>query len=84
MVGKGPSGQRVVVDVLTMTLTGDGALVFVQYRGPSDVTGGVGAAPIYVAPRFETSDERYQWLNHIQAVAKGLLSELRYDWFELR
>lgn len=117
IVGKGPSGQRVIVDVLALTLTGDrlngtlkgqaadcltvvgatatidvratietddGALIFVQYRGRSDVTGGVGAAPMYVAPMFETGDERYQWLNHIQAVGKGLLSELRYDWFELR
>lgn len=117
MIGKGASGQRVIVDVLGMTLTGDrlngtlrgqaadcltvvgttatidvrarietddGALVYVQYRGRSDVTDGVGAAPMYVAPLFETGDERYQWLNHIQAVGKGLLSELRYDWFELR
>lgn len=118
MIGKGPSGQRMIVEVVAMTLTGDrlngtlkgrssadwvtivgatatidvratietddGALVYVQYRGRSDITNGMGSTPIYVAPVFETGDERYQWLNHIQAVGKGLLSDLRYDWFEVR
>jgi len=28
-------------------------------------------APVYITPLFETSDERYAWLNKIQAVGKG-------------
>jgi Protein of unknown function (DUF3237) len=118
IVGEGPSGTRMIVELQAMTLTGDrlnghligcaaadwltvvgtvatidvratiethdGAIVYVQYRGRSDVTRGIGAAPIYVTPTFETGDDRYQWLNHIQAVGKGLLRDLRYDWYELR
>lgn len=117
VVGDGPSGTRVVVEVVGMTLTGDrlrgtlkgtaadwltivgatatidvratiethdGALVYVQYRGRTDVSGGMGSAPIYVAPTFETGDERYRWLNAVQAVGKGTLADLGYDWFEVR
>jgi hypothetical protein len=42
---------------------------------------------IYVAPRFETGDERYTWLNRIQAVGKGTLNQdlsLDYEWYEVR
>ena len=42
---------------------------------------------IYVAPRFETGDERYAWLNRIQAVGKGILNQdlsLEYEWYEVR
>jgi hypothetical protein len=44
-------------------------------------------ATVYVAPRFETCDERYLWLNRIQAVGKGIVHEdlsLDYEWFEVR
>jgi hypothetical protein len=42
---------------------------------------------MYVTPRFETGDERYMWLNRIQAVGKGIVGEdlsLDYEWYELR
>ncbi|RTL67945.1 MAG: DUF3237 family protein [Pseudonocardiaceae bacterium] len=42
---------------------------------------------IYVAPRFETGDERHGWLNHVQAIGKGTLDEtlqLEYEWYEVR
>jgi len=42
---------------------------------------------IYVAPRFETSDERYAWLNRVQAIGKGIVNEdllLDYEWYEVR
>lgn len=118
LVGEGPSGTRMVVDVTGMTISGerlnaelkgsaaadwltivgtvatidvratvetnDGALIYIQYQGRSDVTNGIGSNPIYVAPRFESSDERYRWLNHVQAVGKGDLASLRYEWFEVR
>jgi hypothetical protein len=116
-VGEGPSGLRLVYEVLDATVDGerlrgklkgraaadwvtiagpvatldvrasfethDGAVVFVQYRGRLNVgTGG----PIYVAPLFESGDERYSWLNGIQAVGKGELNGnlLHYEWFEVR
>ncbi len=118
VIGEGPSGTRMIVDIRSMTVSGDrlnarlkgraaadwftivgtvatidvratlethdGALIYVQYRGRSDVSNGIGSGPMYVAPTFETSDARYQWLNHIQAVGKGELKTLRYEWFEVK
>jgi len=73
------------LDVRATFETDDGAVVLAQYRGRTDFGAG-GAAPIYVAPLFETGDERYAWLNLIQAVGKGTLdgSNLHYDWYEVR
>ena len=72
------------LDVRVLLQTHDGALVFVQYNGRVDTT--AAAAPIYTSPRFDTGDERYAWLNRLQAVAKGGLdgSTLTYDIYELR
>ena len=63
--------------------TDDGALVFVQYHGRVDVGAG---GPTYATPRFETGDDRYRWLNKIQAVGKGILdgNTLTYELYELR
>ncbi|MEM7704967.1 MAG: DUF3237 domain-containing protein [Pseudomonadota bacterium] len=117
-IGEGPSGNRTVVRILSMAISGDrlnaklvgdaaadwltvaggvatvdvratvetndGALIYLQYRGRSDVTKGIGSAPFYVAPTFETSDKRYGWLNCVQAVGKGDLASMRYEWFEVR
>ncbi len=73
------------LDVRLTVETDDGALVFVQYRGRSDMSQGP-TAPLYTAPLFETGDERYAWLNRIQAVAKGRNdgSTLTYEMYELR
>ena len=72
------------LDVRLVLQTDDGASILVTYQGRTDTT--TPGASIYTAPRFETSDERYVWLNRIQAVAKGQLveSDLAYDLFELR
>lgn len=74
------------LDVRATVETDDGALVFASYRGRMDLSGGPGAAPIYAAPLFETGDDRYRWLNRVQAVAKGILDGdiLRYEVYELR
>jgi hypothetical protein len=76
------------VDVRALLETDDGALVYVTYRGRLDLSGGAGSAPVYTAPLFETGDDRYVWLNRIQAVAKGETSEdgesLVYEVFEIR
>ena len=79
------NGTVGTLDVRATLTTHDGALVFVQYGGRTDVTNGPGGAPLYIAPTFETSDERYTWLNSIQAVGKGQLdgSTLTDEMFEL-
>jgi hypothetical protein len=74
------------LDVRMLFETGDGALVFVQYGGRSDFSAGPGVKPIYCTPTFETGDERYAWLNAVQAVGKGELdgTSLVYEWAEVR
>src|SRR5438477_6649257 len=78
-------GSVGTIDVRGTFETDDGALIYGQYRGRTDVSSGAGA-PIYVAPLFESGDRRYAWLNAIQAVGKGVVdgTELHYEWFEVR
>ncbi len=74
------------VDVRSTFETDDGALVYLTYGGRMDLSQGQGGAPIYSAPRFETGDERYAWLNLVQAVGKGTLDghTLSYEVAEVR
>ena len=80
------NGGVATVDVRGAMQTDDGALIYVTYGGRIDMSSGALTEPIYVAPRFETSDERYTWLNLVQAVGIGRLDgeNLHYDWYELR
>ena len=80
------TGTTATLDVRATLESDDGAVVFAQYTGRTDISGGPGTSPIYVAPRFETGDERYAWLNSIQAAGKGELdgAQLTYEWYELR
>lgn len=81
----GPDGTG-TLDVRYCVETHDGALVYVSYAGRLDVSGGIGAAPVYATPLFETGDARYAWLNKIQAVAKGTIDQSRvltYEMYEL-
>ena len=75
----GPDGTG-SLDVRALMETHDGGLVFVQYTGRTDFS------TMYSTPRFETGDDRYRWLNQIQAVGKGSLdgTTLVYDLYELR
>ena len=52
----------------------------------ADLPRGPYKAPAYIAPRFETGDERYAWLNGVQAVGKGELDghHLVHDVHEVR
>ncbi|HTI32949.1 MAG TPA: DUF3237 domain-containing protein [Miltoncostaea sp.] len=59
------------LDVRATLETHDGALVFVQYNGRLDVSDASAPGPAFAAPRFETGDPRYAWLNTTQAVMKG-------------
>jgi Protein of unknown function (DUF3237) len=83
----GPEGTA-TLDIRETFRTDDGALIFTQYNGRSDASTGLDLPKtVYVAPRFETGDERYAWLNKIQAVGKGVVQEdlsLEYELFELR
>jgi hypothetical protein len=81
----GPDGTG-TLDVRATLETDDGALIYSFYRGRMDLTQPVGSAPIYAAPLYETGDERYAWINRIQAVAKGKTDGqlLEYEIYELR
>lgn len=75
----------VSIDARLLMMTDDGAPVGITYRGKADRQprdGGV----ILTTPVFETGDERYRWLNAIQAVARGIRTDtvLSYELFELR
>jgi hypothetical protein len=67
----GPDGTG-TLDVRAVVETDDGALIFLHYQGRVDLSAGPGA-PLYAAPLFETGDDRYRWLNRVQAIAKGSL-----------
>ena len=83
----GPEGTG-TLDIRETIRTDDGATIFVQYQGKLDLSKGMQfPMTAYVAPRFETSDGRYAWLNRIQAVGKGTLNEdlsVDYEWYEVR
>jgi hypothetical protein len=74
-----------LMDVRLAVETHDGATVYLAYGGRIDLSTGVEGATVYSTPRFETGDERYQWLNRIQAVAKGVITGgvLNYEIYEL-
>ncbi|GLZ34628.1 UPF0311 protein [Lentzea sp. NBRC 105346] len=81
----GPDGTA-TLDVRSVLQTDDGALIFIHYSGRTDVSKGPGTSPLYAAPLFETGDDRYRWLNKVQAIAKGRLdgAMLVYELFEVR
>lgn len=58
------------LDVRVVLRTDDGAVIYMSYNGiaaPRE-----GGTQLRSAPQFETSDERYTWLNAVQAVGKGV------------
>ncbi|MFZ0665386.1 MAG: DUF3237 domain-containing protein [Acidimicrobiales bacterium] len=63
-----------LLDVRFAIRTDDDALVFATYSGRIHLVPGSGFVA-YVAPTFTTGDPRYAWINEIQAVGKGVLSE---------
>lgn len=79
-----PSGDGAVMllEVRQVLCTDDGALVYVTYQGRADRSRGT----YTVAPTFETDDERYQWLNAVQAIGQGRSDgdDIVYEMFEVR
>lgn len=84
------SGAIGIIDVRMTVRTADDALIYVQYGGRLDLSNPAAGITAYVAPVFETGDERYAWLNAIQAVGKGRLSvkdgaaRIDYEFYEVR
>ncbi len=83
----GPDGTG-TIDFRGTFETDDGATIYMYGSGRCDMSGGVGQAGVlYGAPIFETGDERYAWLNRVQAVFRGVVAGdgMFYDeYFELR
>lgn len=84
------NGTIGAIDVRMTLRTDDGALIYVQYGGRLDLANRANGLHAYVAPVFETGDERYAWLNAIQAVGKGKLipgadgTRIEYEFYEVR
>ena len=75
-------GTLMRLDVRQVIRTDDGALVYVTYQGRCDR----GRGTYTVAPTFETDDERYAWLNGVQAIGQGRSDgdDIVYEMFEVR
>ena len=58
------------LDVRLCLLTDDGAAIYMTYTGLGRREAD-GSTVIRTVPRFETGDERYAWLNNVQAVSHG-------------
>lgn len=75
------------LDVRATVETDDGALILAQYHGRCDFSDPDNPGPVYATPRFETGDERYTWLNKVQAVMKGkveLPTQITYRIYQVR
>jgi hypothetical protein len=71
------------LDVKITLETDDGAIVHATYNGRLQFD----TMTVNAAPLFNTGDERYAWMNRIQAVSKGTFQPdgtLVYEMFELR
>jgi hypothetical protein len=72
------------LDIRATIETHDGALIYSAYKGRTDLSRP--GSPIYVAPLYDTGDNRYLWLSKIQCVGKGFVEDniLNYELYELR
>lgn len=80
------------LDVRATFETHDGAHIYVEYIGRLELTPAVqaalagngtteyGEAYFVTAPRMQTGDPRYQWVNNIVCVAQGKISAGRVDY----
>jgi hypothetical protein len=71
------------LDVKITFETDDGAIVHATYSGRLLFD----TMAVYATPLFHTGDDRYAWMNRIQAVAKGAFQAdgtLVYEMYELR
>ena len=71
------------LDVKITYETEDGAIIHATYSGRLLFD----TMTVYAAPLFHTGDERYAWINRVQAAAKGTFTptgQLVYEVYELR
>lgn len=80
-VTMGPDGSYGTLDVRATLKTHDDALVYIEYSGRIDMK----TMRIASAPLFQCGDERYDWLNRIQAIGDGTNSPdvLVYELYEV-
>lgn len=71
------------LDVRALVTTDDGASIHMHYLGV--MAPGEAGPRIITAPLFEAGDERYSWLNGVQAVAVGApgANEVHYDVYRV-
>lgn len=77
------NGTLGCLDVRFTLKTDDGAYIYVEYSGRAEMETG----QIATAPTFQTSHEKYLWLNRIQAVAAGVVDDsgrLTYSIYEVK
>ncbi len=88
------------LDVRLIIDTNDGAVIHVSYSGIIDMNKDqveqfmAGNIPkglrIFVAPRFETSHEKYTWLNKVHTIGMGVGQptetgfNINYSWYVAR
>jgi hypothetical protein len=80
------------LDVRATFETHDGAIIYVEYVGRVELTPRVqaalagqgetdyGEAYFFSAPRMQTGDPRYRWVNNIIAVGQGRLAPGRVEY----
>ena len=77
------NGTLGCLDVRFTLKTDDGAYIYVEYSGRAEMETG----QIATAPTFQTSHDKYLWLNRVQAVAAGVVDDsgrLTYSLYEVK
>jgi hypothetical protein len=77
--------NRATIDIRLLLETDDGAHVFVTMDGRAQWGEELGQGPIYCTPRLESGDERYQWVNGLPLVSKGVVTgrAVAHEFFQL-
>lgn len=85
------NGTIGVIDVRMTVRTDDGALIHITYGGRLNLADRANGLFANVAPTFETGDERYAWLNAVQAIGRGKLTpgeggatRIDYEFYHIR
>lgn len=69
----GPDGTG-TADARASVTTEDGATIYLYGNGRCDLSDGLGRGAVLIgSASFETSDERYRWLNKVHAVYRGIV-----------
>jgi hypothetical protein len=69
----GPDGTG-TGDYRGSVMTEDGAIIYLRGEGRADLSRGFGKNAMLIGGvLFETSDDRYRWLNKMQAVFRGVV-----------